>query len=178
MRRWIVFLPVALFAAIAVAFGLGLRRDPSSIPSVLIDMPVPAFAVSSVGAELTTFRAEDLQGRVTLLNVFASWCSACRYEHSTLMSLSENKTVAIYGLDWKDEPEACLDYLRKSGNPYLSVGGDLSGRAAIDLGVTGAPETFVIDKAGRIRYKQVGPITEDVWRETIGPLVAKLEAET
>ncbi|KAF0177351.1 MAG: DsbE family thiol:disulfide interchange protein [Hyphomonadaceae bacterium] len=178
MLRWIVFVPVALFAILAVTFGLGLRRDPSAIPSVLIDRPVPAFVLEPVKPGVAPFRQEDLKGKVSLLNVFASWCSACRYEHPTLMALAENNTIPIYGLDWKDEPRACLDYLERSGDPFVSIGGDMSGRAAIDLGVTGAPETFVIDKAGQIRYKHVGPITEDVWRDTIAPLVARLEAET
>lgn len=178
MRRWLVFIPVAVFAILAVTFGLGLRRDPSTIPSVLIDRPVPAFTLEPIRDGVAPLRPEDLGGKVSLLNVFASWCSACRYEHPTLMALAESNAVPIYGLDWKDEPKACLDYLEKSGDPFVSIGGDVSGRAAIDLGVTGAPETFVIDKKGRIRYKQVGPITDEVWRDTIAPLVAKLEAET
>jgi cytochrome c biogenesis protein CcmG/thiol:disulfide interchange protein DsbE len=177
MRRFAVFVPLALFAAFAVALDRGLDRDPSVIPSVLIDKPLPVFALAPIGSGGKGFGRADLAGRVSLVNIFASWCTVCAAEHPTLMALSNEKAVPIYGVDWKDAPADGKDWLEKNGNPYARAGSDENGRLAIDLGVTGAPETFVVDKTGRIRYKQIGAITAEVWQGKLAPLVAKLEAE-
>jgi cytochrome c biogenesis protein CcmG/thiol:disulfide interchange protein DsbE len=177
MQRLFFILPLVLFLALAVALGFGLQHDPREIPSVLIDRTVPPLALMPVRAGDKTLSNDDLQGRVALLNVFASWCGACKQEHPTLMALHRDQAVVIYGLDWKDDPAECAAMLGSEGDPYDRVGGDASGRAGLDLGVTGAPETFVVDKKGRIRYKQIGPITPDVWRETIQPMIQRLEGE-
>lgn len=177
MRRYLLLLPALLFAALAATLGLGLNRDPSILPSQLIGQPIPPLALTPVRAGEPALANNDLKGRVVLLNVFASWCGACRVEHPTLMRLAREQQVALVGLDWKDDTGRCRELLAQTGDPYEKLGADESGRAGIDLGVTGAPETFVIDPAGRVRYRQVGPITEDVWRETIEPLVRRIRAE-
>jgi cytochrome c biogenesis protein CcmG/thiol:disulfide interchange protein DsbE len=165
------------FAIFAVALGFGLDRDPSIIPSVIIDRPMPEFALAPLREGETGLKRDDLSGRVSLVNIFASWCGVCGVEHPTLMRLSREQPVRIYGVDWKDTRSDGHGWLEKNGNPYAQTGSDESGRLAIDLGVTGAPETFVVDKTGRIRYKQIGAITQDVWQKTLAPLIAKLEAE-
>jgi len=175
--RWLSTVPLFLLLALAIYFAFGLAQDPRTIHSVLIDKPLPAFDLPVAGAAGARVTNEDLKGRVSLLNVFASWCVSCRAEHPTLLKLTGEKRVAIYGLAWKDKPEDLKAWLEELGDPYTRIADDAAGRTAIDLGVTGAPETFVVDKRGRIRFKQVGVIDEVVWAETIAPLVAKLEAE-
>jgi cytochrome c biogenesis protein CcmG/thiol:disulfide interchange protein DsbE len=178
MRRWLLFLPVVLFAVVAAAFWLGLGRDPRALPSVLIDQPLPAFSLEAVREGDRVFTREDVVGQVALVNVFASWCSPCRAEHPTLVAIAESRRVPIYGVNWKESPEEGRRYLAESGDPYTRIGSDFSGRFALDLGVTGAPETFILDRAGRIRFKQVGPITPEVWETTIDPIIRQLESET
>lgn len=168
--------PLAVFAVLAVGFARGLGKDPTELPSVLIGKPAPAFALGPVREGDVGFSNKDIAGKVVLVNVYGSWCSACRIEHPMLMQLAA-EGVPIYGIDWKDAPADGAETLRLLGDPYVRVGSDESGRLALDLGVSGAPETFVIDKAGRIRHKQIGPITPDVWRGEIAPLMARLEAE-
>jgi cytochrome c biogenesis protein CcmG/thiol:disulfide interchange protein DsbE len=177
LKRFLIFAPFALFAALAAAFWGGLGRDPSILPSALIDQPMPAFSLQPVREGDAAFANEELAGRVALVNVFASWCGPCRIEHPTLMELARHNTIPIYGINWKESPEDCLSYLNEAGDPYTRIGSDENGRFALDLGVTGAPETFIVDRHGRIRYKQVGPITAEVWRDTIAPIVAQLENE-
>ena len=177
MKRLFLFIPFAAFIALAAALWLGLGRDPSILPSVLIDRPVPEFALAPVRAGDTQFVSSDLGGEVSLINVFASWCGPCRIEHPTLMALAAEQRVPIFGINGKESPEDCLRYLAEAGDPYARIGSDESGRFALDLGVTGAPETFIVDRHGRIRFKQVGPITPEVWQETIAPIVQQLEAE-
>jgi cytochrome c biogenesis protein CcmG/thiol:disulfide interchange protein DsbE len=173
MNRLIFLAPAALFVALMAAFALGLQHDPSRLPSVLIDKPVPAFDLAAVRGP-QGLKTADFQGQPTLLNVFGSWCVACRYEHPLLLRLKA-EGVPIRGLDWKDDVGA--KYLAENGDPYDLVGDDKSGRAAIDLGVTGAPETFIVDRKGRIRYKHIGPIEPKDWDRTIKPLMDKLRAE-
>lgn len=170
-------LPVVLFAAFAVALGLGLQIDPRRIPSVLVGKQMPQFALQPVMPGTKGLVTADLKGHVSLVNVFGSWCGVCAQEHPMLMDLAAEHAVAIYGIDWKDDPADGAQWLRQRGNPYQSVGNDEEGRTALDLGVTGAPETFVVDRRGRIRYKQIGAITDDVWNQTLKPMIAKLEAE-
>ena len=178
MKKLAVFIPFGLFSAFAGLLSLGLNRDPSIIPSVLIDRPMPDFSLSPLESNGQGLARTDLAGRVSLVNVFASWCGICVVEHPTLMKLSAEKDVPIYGINWKDAPGSGQAWLNKYGDPYVRKGADANGRLAIELGVTGAPETFVVDRNGRIRYKQIGAITSEVWEETLEPLIAKLEAES
>ncbi|HVZ68750.1 MAG TPA: DsbE family thiol:disulfide interchange protein [Rhizomicrobium sp.] len=177
MKRIAVFIPLAIFAGFAVALWLGLSNDPTHIPSVLIDKPMPPFELAPVVPGQRGLSHADLKGRVSLVNVFGSWCGVCTEEHPTLMKLAANRTIAIYGIDWKDTPADGAKWLAEHGDPYIRVGNDETGRTALDLGVTGAPETFVVDRNGKVRYKQIGAITDTVWHDTLAPLVAKLEAE-
>jgi cytochrome c biogenesis protein CcmG/thiol:disulfide interchange protein DsbE len=177
MSRWLSLVPLFLLLTLAIYFAIGLTTDTRTIQSMLIDKPLPAFDLPRFAAAGEKFGSDNLKGRVSLLNVFASWCITCRIEHPVLIKLTQEKRVAIYGLAWKDQPAELKQWLEELGNPYLVIADDATGRTAIDLGVTGAPETFVIDKHGRIRFKQVGAIDDYVWRETLQPLVERLEAE-
>ena len=176
MTRWAFLVPAAVFAVLMVAFGLGLQRDPSKLPSVLIDRPLPAFALPALRPGDAGLAAADLHGQPAMLNVFASWCDACRSEHPMLLQL-KSQGVRILGIDWKDEPALGAQYLTENGDPYSKTGNDLSGRTGIDLGVTGVPETFVVDRQGRVRYKQIGAISADDWARTLEPLMRRLQAE-
>jgi len=171
------FAPIAAFAVIALGLGLALTNDPRKMPSTLIDRPIPAFALPPLEASGEGFASADLAGKVALVNVFASWCPGCRVEHPTLLRLAREGKVPLYGINWKDKPGDGLKWLKANRSPYLKVGDDGSGRLGIDLGVTGVPETFVVDRSGRIRYRHAGPITEDVWQETFEPLLASLRSE-
>jgi cytochrome c biogenesis protein CcmG/thiol:disulfide interchange protein DsbE len=177
VKRILLALPLAAFVVLSAYFAIGLQRDPSKIPSVLIDKPLPQFDLPAIEGFEKGFSSGDLKGRVALINVFGSWCASCVIEHPVLMEIAASGDVLIAGLDWKDEKGAGSRWLQKYGNPYSLIGDDADGRTAIDLGVTGAPETFIVDKNGRIRYKQVGPIDSRIWREELRPLVEKLERD-
>ncbi len=175
MRRLIFVLPLAAFAAIAVWFAVGLTRDPNVLPSALIDRPMPDFALPALaGADVPALTAAGVRGRVSLVNVFASWCVPCRAEHPLLMRLAREGRVAVYGIAYKDRAADAAGFLRSLGNPFAAIGHDESGRVAIDWGVYGVPETFVVDAAGRIRYRHVGALTPDVLNRTILPMIARL----
>lgn len=176
MKRLIFIAPLVILAAIIVAFAAGLQRDPAILPSQLLDQPLPAFALASVEPGQAGFGSATLRGRPMLLNVWASWCAACKVEHPELLAMNA-AGVPIFGLVWKDQAAAAVAVLTTSGNPYRATADDADGRTGINLGVTGAPETFVVDAHGRVRYKQVGPITRDVWLNTLSPLLTKLRAE-
>lgn len=176
MRRVVLLLPLVFFAALAGIFMLGLRRDPSLIPSVLIDKPLPSFSLPAVGSGDPGLATRDFQGTPMLLNMFASWCVSCRVEHPLLLDLRAHG-VPIAGIDWEDQAAAGAKYLKDNGDPYKRVGLDGSGRTGIDLGITGVPETFVVDRHGRVRYKQIGPIETGDWVNTIKPLMDRLRAE-
>ena len=170
--------PLAAFAFIVAGLGFALTNDPKKMPSTLIDRPVPKFELAALDpATGGSLASSDLDGKVALLNVFASWCQGCRVEHPTLLRLARAGAVPLYGIDWKDKPGDGLKWLKEHANPYLKTGDDPSGRLGIDMGVTGVPETFVVDRTGRIRYRHAGPITEDVWHETFEPLLASLRTE-
>ncbi len=174
---WMAIIPVGLLALVAGFFAVGLTRDPHALPSTMIDRSMPTFALAPLTPESAPLVNADLKGRVSLVNVFGSWCSSCMLEHPELMEIGKSGRVALHGVDWRDEPGAGAAWLSRHGNPYEKTGVDADSKLAIDLGVTGAPETFIIDRGGRIRYKQVGPITPEVWAGTILPIVRKLEAE-
>lgn len=170
--------PVAVFVVVAGFFAYGLTLDPSKIPSVLIGKPVPEFTLSPVEGRTLGLSASDLKGEVSLVNVFASWCAECRSEHPILMRLREGNTVPIHGLNYKDKPEDAREWLDSLGDPYTRTGADLNGRVAIEFGVYGVPETFVIDKAGRIAHKHIGAISADALEKEILPLVETLRRES
>lgn len=177
-RRWLIFaLPVLLFAGLVAFFGLGLTKDPSRIESVLIDRPLPPLDLEALPGYEKGLTTEDIKGKVALVNVFASWCVPCRIEHPVLNGLAERGEAVIYGVNWKDRPGAGAEWLAELGDPYTLVGADRDGRAAIDLGVTGAPETFIVDAEGVIRYKQIGPITPGIWERDIKPIVMELQGQ-
>ena len=175
MNRILLFVPLAIFAITLVYFGMGLRQDPSAIPSQMIDRPLPAFDLAGLEAGDPGLSNTDLLGQVSLLNVFGSWCPPCAIEHPMLMQISRSGRVPIYGVDWRDEPGAGAAWLARHGNPYSRVGDDAQGRLAIDLGITGAPETFLVDTEGRVRFHHVGIITEEVWLDAILPMIEELE---
>ena len=176
MRRALFLLPVALFVAIAVYFLLALNpnRDPTLVPSALIDKPAPQFQLGGLegGAGLAS---TGLKGQVAIVNFFASWCEPCRDEHALLMGLEKQAGVPVYGIAYKDKQPDTERFLKQLGDPYHAIGVDESGRTAIDFGVYGVPETYVIDKEGRIRKRFVGPLSErQVTRELL-PLVQQLQ---
>ncbi|TDI60950.1 MAG: DsbE family thiol:disulfide interchange protein [Alphaproteobacteria bacterium] len=175
MKRLGFYMPIALFAGIVVYLAIGLTLDPNKLPSMLIDKPVPEFVLPAIEGFDQGLSSSDLKGKVSLVNIWGSWCVACIIEHPLLMELAKNNTITIYGIDWKDPPGAGAAWLLKEGNPYTLIGDDADGRVAIDFGVTGAPETFIADKDGRIRYKYIGPITPEVWNEIILPIVEELQ---
>ncbi|WP_339748383.1 DsbE family thiol:disulfide interchange protein [uncultured Maricaulis sp.] len=176
MGRWLAFIPLVVFAVMALYFGMGLREDPSAIPSQLIDEPLPAFDLAPVAGSEQGLSNADLAGHVSLVNVFGSWCPPCAIEHPMLMQIARSGVVPIYGVDWRDTPEAGAAWLARHGNPYTAVGLDPESHLAIDLGITGAPESFLVDAAGRVRYRHVGMITQADWTETILPLIRELDA--
>ncbi len=177
MMRFILPLVVFLTLAVLLFAGLYSGRDPHLVPSPLIDKPAPAFSLPQLHEPAKQFSPADMKGKVWLFNLWASWCVSCREEHPVLLALSQQNIVPIIGLDYKDKAPAAEDWLARGGNPYLLSVTDPEGRIGIDYGITGVPETFVIDKHGIIRYKEVGVVTPQNLKETILPLVAKLEQE-
>lgn len=174
--RPFALIPVALFVAVSAAFGLGLRHDPRQFPSTLLDRPMPVFDLPPLVEGVEGLKSGDLGGsKVMLLNVFASWCGGCRYEHPMLMKISAESRVELVGINWKDDPSAGASWIAQYGNPYLMIGKDSSGRTGIDLGVTGVPETFVVDHQGRVRFRHAGPITPEIWKSAIEPIIAEIE---
>ena len=173
MKKYLV--PIALFAALGLLLAYGLKLDPRKIPSPLIGKPMPAFSLVTVANPARKISDKDLRGRVYLLNVWASWCAACRQEHPVLNEIARSKAVPIIGLNYKDKREDARQWLTELGNPYEQSLADGDGRLGIDLGVYGVPETFVIAKDGVIRYKHIGPITAEIWQEKLLPFVQQLE---
>ena len=176
-RNVLAFLPLALAAMLAVVLAWGLTRDPSTLPSTLIGKAVPEFALPPVKGRTLGLSSTDLKGEVSLVNVFASWCVACREEHPLFMKLAAQGTVPLHGLNYKDQPDDAAQWLDSLGDPYTRTGADISGRVAIDWGVYGVPETFVIGADGRVAYKHIGPVTEDALAGTILPLVEELRRQ-
>lgn len=175
MRKLLYLAPLLILGAMAVMFMVGLGRDPSAIPSVLIDRPVPSFALDALPERGRPLSSDDLKGDVTLVNIFGSWCVACLAEHPLLNAITESGFVAIHGIAWREkDPADATRWLKRHGDPYALVGHDGDSRVAIDFGVTGAPETFVVDASGVIRYKHVGPITPDLWERSLKPLIEEL----
>jgi cytochrome c biogenesis protein CcmG/thiol:disulfide interchange protein DsbE len=168
-------LPLLLFIGLVVFLAIGLGRDPHEIPSPLLDKPAPAFVLPQLSDPQQSFKSQEMRGKVWLLNAWASWCAACRDEHSVLVDLARTGVVPVYGLNYKDERPNALAWLEQFGDPYTLSFADIDGRVGIDYGVYGVPETFLIDRNGVIRYKQTGPITEEILRNKIIPLVKELQ---
>ncbi len=169
-------LPLGVFVILVVFLAIGLNLKPREVPSPLIDKPAPAFSLARLDDPSTSVTLEDLHGQVWILNVWASWCVACLDEHPHLVEFARRDLVPLYGLNYKDQPEAARAWLGKHGNPYDVSMVDGDGRVGIDFGVYGVPETFVIDRQGVIRYKHIGPVTPDVLQNTIVPLVQRLQS--
>jgi cytochrome c biogenesis protein CcmG/thiol:disulfide interchange protein DsbE len=167
-------IPLILFLALVAFLAIGLGRDPREVPSPLINKPAPDFRLVQLKDPSRSFSSEEMRGKVWLLNVWASWCVACRDEHPILLELARQNALPIYGLNYKDEPSAAISWLNELGDPYVLSVSDLDGRVGIDYGVYGAPETFLIDRNGTIRFKQIGPLTPEVWTKEIVPLLAEL----
>jgi cytochrome c biogenesis protein CcmG/thiol:disulfide interchange protein DsbE len=175
MRKLRWFLPLVVFLVLAAFFWVGLSRDPHEVPSPLIGKDAPSFRLAQLHAPEKQLSPADLRGKVWLLNVWASWCVSCRVEHPLLMELAKASPVPVYGLDYKDKPDDGRAWLAQNGNPYTLSIVDQDGRVGIDYGVYGVPETFLIDKNGVIRYKQIGPLTEDALKSKILPMVRELQ---
>jgi cytochrome c biogenesis protein CcmG/thiol:disulfide interchange protein DsbE len=174
-KRWI---PLALFAVLAGFLFVGLFRDPREVPSPLVNKPAPQFDVPQLLAAQERFGPGNFKGKVWMLNVWASWCVACRVEHPVLVDFSKTQNIPLVGLDYKDQRKDALKFLAQHGDPYVLSAYDLDGRVGIDYGVYGVPETFVIDRQGVIRYKQIGPVTVEALQGTILPLIRKLEQQS
>jgi cytochrome c biogenesis protein CcmG/thiol:disulfide interchange protein DsbE len=172
MKRFI--LPLGLFALLLAFLAAGLKRDPRELPSPLIGKPVPQFAVQMLDDPAATVSSANMKGKVWVLNVWASWCEGCRIEHKDLIDLSRAVDAPVIGLNYKDLRDDALRWLRTNGNPYRQVAFDHDGRIGIDFGVYGVPETFVIDRQGIIRMKQIGPLSAPDARERIARKVKEL----
>lgn len=171
-------LPLFGFIVLVVFLAIGLTRDPKKIPSPLIGKPAPAFVLPGVQQAEQSVSNTDFLGKVVLFNVWASWCVACREEHPVLVEFSKLYDTPIYGLNYKDERADALRWLQAFGNPYVNSAYDLSGSVGIDWGVYGVPETFLIDKKGIIRFKQIGPVTRELIKNELLPLIKQLEQES
>ena len=173
MKRW---LPLVLFLVLVGFFAKGLFLNPREVPSPFIGKAAPAFSLPVVGDANATFSPANMKGKVWVLNVWAPWCVSCRQEHGVLMSLSQSQPVPIVGLNWKDKDREAAQLLAEHGSPYAAVPDDLSGKVGIDYGVTGTPESYLIDQAGIVRMKHVGPISPEIWKEKFEPKLKELGA--
>lgn len=175
-RAWLTILPVAVFALLAVLFYRGLSGNPADVPSVLINKPVPAFSLAPIGGlNLPGLASDDLKkGEVTLVNVWASWCVPCREEHPLLMELASRGDLRVVGINYKDDPENARRFLVTLGIPFIAVGADPNGRAAVDWGVYGVPESFLVDGKGTIRLKWIGPLTREALAKQIIPKIEEI----
>ena len=176
MKRLWFLIPLGAFLALAIVLAVGLKRDPREVPSPLIDKPAPKFALARLDDAAKTVRLEDLKGKVFILNVWASWCVACREEHPVLVDFAKKRVVPVYGLNYKDTRPDANAWLARFGNPYDASFFDEDGRVGLDFGVYGVPETFIVDGNGVIRMKHIGPITPEVLANKIEPLLRKLDA--
>ena len=172
MKRFL--LPLIIFIVMVGFFAAGLRLNPREVPSPLIGKPAPAFNLPLLAAPEKKLAAQDLRGKVWVLNVWASWCVPCLIEHPQITALARTGGVPVYGLNYKDKVENASAWLGKHGDPYTATVSDLDGLVGIDYGVYGVPETFVIDKQGDIRLKHIGPVTPEALRDTIMPMIKKL----
>jgi len=170
-------LPLTIFGVVMGFLAVGLTLNPREIPSPLVGKAAPVFSLPQLHEQDKVFSPDDMKGQVWLLNFWASWCSGCRTEHPVLMDLAGSGAVPIYGVDYKDQRGEALAWLDQWGNPYPIVAVDAAGKIGIDYGVYGVPETYVIDKQGLIRYKQIGPLDDETVEKKILPLVKELQAK-
>jgi cytochrome c biogenesis protein CcmG/thiol:disulfide interchange protein DsbE len=173
MKRW---LPLVLFVVLVGFFAKGLFLNPREVPSPFIGRTAPAFTLPLVGDANASFSPADMKGRVWMLNIWAPWCVSCRQEHPILMQIAESGRIPIVGLNWKDKAREAEALLARTGSPYVAVPEDLDGKVGIDYGVTGTPETYLIDQAGIVRLKHIGPISPDVWQTKFEPKLKELGA--
>ena len=169
MTRFV--LPIVILAALVAVLVVGLKRDPTLVPSPLIGRPAPDFSLPRLDDPARTLGKADLLGDVSVVNVWATWCGGCRQEHPFLVTLARTGGVRIFGLDWKDDSALARQWLNQLGNPYTAIGVDQDGRVAIDWGVYGAPETFLLDAAGKVIYKHIAPMTPDIWEAEFVPRI-------
>ena len=169
-------LPLAIFVALGGMFAIGLTKNPNLVKTQTLDRPVPDFSLTDLTDSSRLYSQEDLRGEVSLVNVFGSWCTPCTIEHPNIVAIGEQDVVRIVGVNWRDEREAGQNWLDRWGNPYDIVLFDDLSILAIGLGVTGAPESYIVDKTGTVRYKHVGILTPQIWRETLLPIVNDLKA--
>lgn len=174
-RLSLFFLPLTIFCVVLFFLWQGLSGQPELLPSPLIGKPVPAFHLTNLLAPAYPLTEQKLKGRVSLLNVWASWCSACEMEHPMLLEIKNNTHIPIYGILYKDEPRTAKAFLAENGNPYTGLGNDDKGEVAMDLGVYGTPETFIVDKQGIIVHRHVGIISQEVWENELLPIIKRLE---
>jgi len=174
MKRYLI--PLLVFLVLVGFLAVGLNLKPREIPSPLVGKPAPVFSLPTLAAPGQSLSSQDLRGKVWVLNVWASWCVACREEHALMVDLAKQNVVPIFGLNYKDKRDDALAWLNQFGNPYATSLSDTEGLVGIDYGVYGVPETFVIDKAGVIRHKIIGPVTPETVRDVLLPLVAKLNS--
>ncbi len=177
LRRGGYLLPVIVFIGIGIAFAVGLTLRPDIIPSALIGKPVPEFSLPPVKGRTLGLSSADLKGQVSVVNVFASWCTECRVEHPILMKFAESGIAPLYGINYKDRPDDAANWLDRMGDPYTRTGADIQGRVAIEWGVYGVPETFVVDREGRIAYKHIGALSSKLMREEVVPLIERLKKQ-
>lgn len=168
-------IPLLLFVVLVAFLGIGLNRDPHEVPSPLINKPAPSFEVPQLAQPNKSFSPADMKGQVWIFNVWASWCVACREEHPVLVELAKSGQAPLIGLNYKDKREDALAMLQRQGDPYLLSAFDANGRVGIDYGVYGVPETYIIDQAGIIRFKHIGPVTMQVLNEKMYPLIRELK---
>jgi cytochrome c biogenesis protein CcmG/thiol:disulfide interchange protein DsbE len=176
MKRFLI--PLAIFIALVGFLAVGLNRDPREVPSPLVGRPAPDFSLPKLASDpagAERFSPADMKGKVWLLNVWASWCVSCRVEHPVLMDFAKSGIAPVVGLDYKDAAPDARQMLAQKGDPYILSAVDRDGRVGIDYGVYGVPETYVIDKAGTIRYKQIGPVTAEALQDKILPLIRELQ---
>ena len=173
-KVWIYLLPLSVLLLLVMVFYFGLGLNPRLVPSPLIGRPVPQFSLPRLNNTDNAFMQSTLQRQVSLMNLWATWCVSCRQEHPTLMKIAASDEVPIYGLLYKDEPDKAVRWLQNRGDPYRANAVDADGRVAIEWGVYGTPETFVIDAQGIIRYKHIGPMNWNDWETVILPLIRSL----
>jgi cytochrome c biogenesis protein CcmG/thiol:disulfide interchange protein DsbE len=178
-RKQLIFIvPILAFVVLVGFLAVGLKLDPREVPSPLIGKPAPEFTLPVLDEPGRMISPADYKGQVWLLNVWASWCSGCKVEHNQLLRMTASGDVKMIGMDYKDQDADARNWLRQLGNPYETVVVDAQGKAGIDWGVYGVPETFVIDKKGVVRHKHIGPVTEEAMTKTLLPMIKQLEAES
>ncbi|MGE0188640.1 MAG: DsbE family thiol:disulfide interchange protein [Steroidobacteraceae bacterium] len=168
---WRALVPISIFAVLVGFFMVGLKRDPTLVPSPLIGKPAPAYSLPKVEDPTIMVSNTDLLGKQHLVNVWATWCGGCRQEHPVLLAIAKQNVVPMVGIDWKDEMPLAQQWLQQLGNPYVATAFDQEGRVAIDFGVYGAPETFLVDERGVVLYKHVGIMTLDIWQQEFLPII-------